>query len=105
MLPPVGAGGLQVCTATYFVPSVKFGLGYGGNIGPVNVVTFNNSQVMILARFGEESDGRLIEGMDRGQNTIFPECLEDWIGQDNPVRVIDAFVEQLDLAKLRWVMD
>ena len=60
---------------------------------------------MILARFGEESDGRLIEGMDRGQNTIFPECLEDWIGQHNPVRVIDAFVEQLDLAKLRWVMD
>jgi hypothetical protein len=43
--------------------------------------------------------------MDRGQNTTFPECLEDWIGQDNPVRVIDAFVEQLDLAKLRWVMD
>ena len=38
--------------------------------------------------------------MDRGQSTLFPECLEDWIGEDNPVRVIDAFVEELDLAEL-----
>ena len=46
--------------------------------------------------------GRFIEGTDRGQNTLFPECLEDWIGEDNPVRVIDAFVEELDLAELRF---
>jgi transposase len=44
--------------------------------------------------------GRFIEGLDRGQATLFPEYLEDWIGQDNPVRVIDAFVEELDLANL-----
>ena len=43
---------------------------------------------------------RFVEGMDRGQSTLFPECLEDWIGKDNPVRVIDVFVEELDLAKL-----
>ena len=36
----------------------------------------------------------------RGQTTLFPECLEDWIGEDNPVRVIDVFVEELDLAGL-----
>ena len=45
---------------------------------------------------------RFVEGMDRGQSTLFPECLEDWIGEDNPVRVIDAFVEGLDLAELRF---
>ena len=43
---------------------------------------------------------RFVEGTDRGQSTLFPECLEDWIGQDNPVRVIDVFVEELDLAEL-----
>jgi len=43
---------------------------------------------------------RFVEGADRGQNTLFPECLEDWIGEDNPVRVIDAFVDALDLAEL-----
>jgi len=31
---------------------------------------------------------------------LFPECLEDWIEEDNPVRVIDAFVEKLDLFRL-----
>jgi len=44
--------------------------------------------------------GRFIEGQDRRQVTLFPDCLEDWIGEDNPVRVIDVFVEELDLADL-----
>ncbi|HET6780883.1 MAG TPA: IS1182 family transposase [bacterium] len=43
---------------------------------------------------------RFVEGTDRGQSTLFPECVEDWIGEDNPVRVVDAFVEELDLAEL-----
>ena len=43
---------------------------------------------------------RFVEGVDRGQTTLFPECLEDWIGEDNPVQVIDAFVDELDLAEL-----
>ncbi len=43
---------------------------------------------------------RFVEGIDRGQSTLFPECMEDWIGEDNPVRVIDLFVEELDLAAL-----
>jgi len=43
---------------------------------------------------------RFVEGIDRGQSTLFPECLEDWIGEDNPVRVIDAFVDALALAEL-----
>jgi transposase len=44
--------------------------------------------------------GRFVEGQDRGQITLFPDCLEDWIGEDNPVRVIDVFVGELDLAAL-----
>lgn len=41
-----------------------------------------------------------IEGVDRGQTALFPARLEDWIGEDNPVRVVDAFVEALDLIDL-----
>src|SRR5712675_1627259 len=43
---------------------------------------------------------RFVEGTDRGQSTLFPECLDDWIDENNPVRVIDAFVDTLDLAEL-----
>src|SRR3974377_2120127 len=43
---------------------------------------------------------RYIEGADRGQSTFLPECLDDWIAEDNPVRAIDAFVDALDLAGL-----
>jgi transposase len=43
---------------------------------------------------------RFIEGVDRGQGTLFPERLEDWIAEDNSVRVIDVFVDELDLGGL-----
>ena len=43
--------------------------------------------------------GRFVEGTDREQTTIFPECLEDWICEDNPVRAIDVFVDELELAE------
>ena len=43
---------------------------------------------------------RFVEGADRGQRTLFPESLEDWIIEDNPVRVIDVFVDELELAEL-----
>ncbi len=43
---------------------------------------------------------RFIEGVDRGQSTLFQECLEDWVGEENPVRVIDVFVDELDLGGL-----
>ena len=43
---------------------------------------------------------RFVEGSDRDQSTLFPECLEDWVGEDNPVRVIDIFVDSLDLGDL-----
>ncbi|MGF6528994.1 hypothetical protein ABID77_004307 [Variovorax sp. PvP013] len=43
---------------------------------------------------------RFIEGEDRKQVTMLPECLDDYIGEDNPVRVVEAFVEALDLQGL-----
>ena len=43
---------------------------------------------------------RFVEGTDRGQTTLFPECLADWIDENNPVQVIDVFVDELDLAAL-----
>ena len=41
-----------------------------------------------------------IKGLDRDQATLFPERLEDWIGEDNVVRVVDLFVDELDLTEL-----
>ena len=41
-----------------------------------------------------------IEGVSRDQTTLFPERLDDWIGEDHLVRVVDLFVDQLDLPAL-----
>ena len=41
--------------------------------------------------------GRFVVGAERDQTTLFPPCLEDWIAEDNPVRVVDAFMDALDL--------
>jgi transposase len=43
---------------------------------------------------------RYVEGEDRSQSTLFPERLDDYIAEDNPVRVIDVFVDELDLGGL-----
>src|SRR4249919_3283033 len=43
---------------------------------------------------------RFIEGAERAQSTLFPEYLENWVDESNPVRVIDAFVDALDLGEL-----
>src|SRR5262249_54333376 len=43
---------------------------------------------------------RFVAGADREQSTLLPECLDDFIDESNPVRVIDAFVDALDLADL-----
>ena len=44
--------------------------------------------------------GRFVSGADRSQTTLFPECLDDWIDENNPVRVIEAFVDAVDLGEL-----
>src|SRR6202023_3004138 len=43
---------------------------------------------------------RFVEGTDRGQGTLFPECLAGWIDENNAVQVIDVFVDELNLAAL-----
>jgi transposase len=43
---------------------------------------------------------RFLVGADRGQSTLLPECLDEWIDENNPVRAVDAFVDALDLGKL-----
>jgi transposase len=45
---------------------------------------------------------RFVEEVDRGQWTLLPECLDDFIDESNPVRVIDAFVDALDLAEMSF---
>lgn len=43
---------------------------------------------------------RFVEGEDRSQSTLFPERLDDYVGEDNLVRVVDVFVDELDLGGL-----
>src|SRR6266576_2941886 len=42
---------------------------------------------------------RFVEGTDRGQSTLFPECLEEWIGEDNPVRVIYGYLNRVQSSR------
>jgi transposase len=37
--------------------------------------------------------GRFVEGIDRNQATLLPACLEDFIAEDNSIRIVDAFVD------------
>jgi len=45
-----------------------------------------------------------VQGADRQQTTLLPECLDDWVGESNPVRRGDVFVEALELRdpRFRW---
>ena len=43
---------------------------------------------------------RFVEGEDRRQAVLLPEYLDDYVSEENPVRVIDVFVEELDLGRL-----
>jgi hypothetical protein len=42
---------------------------------------------------------RFVIGHDRSQSTLFPERLDDYLAEDDPVRAIDVFVDELDLAQ------
>src|SRR6187401_3790488 len=44
-----------------------------------------------------------VEGIDRGQSTLFPALLDDYVAEDNPVRAVDVFVDGLDLDELGFV--
>src|ERR1700730_7009423 len=55
---------------------------------------------MIPRRFAGDQMKRFVTVGDRGQTTLFPECLGDWVEESNPVRAVDVFVDALDLADL-----
>jgi transposase len=44
--------------------------------------------------------GRFIEGCDRREVQLLPDCVDDYVAQESPVRVIDVFVDELDMAAL-----
>jgi transposase len=46
---------------------------------------------------------RFVEGEDRRQVTLLPDCLDDYVTEDNPVRIVDVFIDELDLAALGFV--
>ena len=46
---------------------------------------------------------RFVEGVDRGQSTLFQASLDDYVAEENPVRAVDMFVDGLDLNKLGFV--
>ena len=46
---------------------------------------------------------RFIEGQDRHQVTLLPECLDDFIAEDNTLRIVDVFIGELDLVE--WGFD
>jgi hypothetical protein len=41
-----------------------------------------------------------VQGVDRQQTTLLPECLDDWVGETNPIRAVDVFVDALELRDL-----
>src|SRR5271154_6754789 len=41
-----------------------------------------------------------VQGADRQQTTLLPECLDDWVGENNPIRAVDVFVDALELRDL-----
>ena len=46
---------------------------------------------------------RFVEGVGRAQSTLLPASLDDYVSEDNPVRVVDVFVDSLNLDKLGFV--
>src|SRR6266481_205844 len=54
---------------------------------------------LLLNRAGEVMRG-FVQGADRQQTTLLPECLDDWVGESNPVRAVDVFVEALEFRDL-----
>jgi transposase len=44
-----------------------------------------------------------VQGADRQQTTLLPECLDDWVSESNPIRAVDVFVDDVDLSSNGWV--
>src|SRR5215472_7252637 len=66
-------------------------------MGPGRVKTPN---LVFSPGFGGTGMKRFVERQDRSQLILLPDCLDDYVGEDNPARIVDAFVDELDLAVL-----
>ena len=67
-------------------------------LSPTNPIVYPRKFFNSMLRSSQPQ--RFVAGMDRGQSALLPECLDDWVDESNPVRVVDAFVNALDLAGL-----
>jgi len=65
-----------------------------------NALIASGARLIVATRHSGHSMKRFIEGDERSQVTLLPECLDDYIAEDNPVRVVDVFVDQLRLHDL-----
>src|SRR5712664_3582573 len=61
------------------------------------------ARILKLRGFGGLAMHRFIDGEDRKQQTLLPHSLEDYVSEENPVRVIEVFIDELDLAALGFV--
>src|SRR5712691_5462803 len=57
-------------------------------------------RILKLGGFGGLEMHRFIDGEERTQRTLLPNRLEDYVSEENPVRVIEVFIDELDLAAL-----
>jgi transposase len=55
---------------------------------------------MVSSDIGGEQMKRFVQGDNRRQSFLLPEALDDYVADTNPVRVVDVFVDELDLQKL-----
>ena len=67
-------------------------------MGPGRVKTQSVLWFRLLNRGGMMRG--FVQGADRQQTTLLPECLDDWVGESNPVRAVDVFVDALELRDL-----
>src|ERR1700687_2774368 len=67
--------------------------------GPGRVKTPIDAMIPWLNRRGEVMQG-FVQGADRQQTTLLPECLDDWVGESNSIRAVDVFVDALELRDL-----
>ncbi|KPG99945.1 hypothetical protein AEQ67_09695, partial [Pseudomonas sp. RIT-PI-q] len=69
--------------------------------GPECAKTWKQTLAMISQNLSQGSPmKRFIQGEHRGQSTLLPESLDDYVSDTNPVRVVDVFVDELDLITL-----
>src|SRR6478735_11642361 len=81
-------------TPSAFIPAFVEDVGYGSRPceNPIDAM------IPLLNRGGMMKG--FVQGADRQQTTLLPECVDDWVDESNPVRAVDVFVDALELRDL-----